>query len=94
MSPLGDLYRQERERLARRYPTLDPRRLDGLVALALARAFLDLSAAELAGAIRESRAMESARETTLTPEPAGDGADQLARAALEAAAAERRESAG
>ncbi len=53
MSPLGRLYRQESERLARQYPATDLSRLDWMIVLSLARAFQDVTAKELARAMAE-----------------------------------------
>lgn len=52
-SPLGALYRKEAHRLRRRYPALDDDRRDWIVLRSLARAFLDVDAAELAQAMVE-----------------------------------------
>ncbi len=53
MSPVGELYRRERERLARRWPSLGTSQVERVVALSLARAFVDLTAAELVRAMVE-----------------------------------------
>lgn len=53
MSPVGELYRRERERLARRWPSLGTSQVERAAALSLARAFVDLTAAELVRAMVE-----------------------------------------
>ncbi len=53
MSPVGELYRRERERQARRWPSLGTSQVERVVALSLARAFVDLTAAELVRAMAE-----------------------------------------
>lgn len=53
MSPVGELYRRDVERLARRWPAMDRSQVEWVVALSLARAFVDLTATELVGAMVE-----------------------------------------
>ncbi len=85
LSPLGDLYRKDVERLAQRYPALDASRLDWMITLSLARAFADADAAELARAMVEG-------SPSLRERKSGHMADYVSRTvskALAVAAAER-----
>ncbi len=85
MSPLGELYRRELGRVARRWPALSEGQADRLVALSLARAFLDLTAAELARAMAEGGPRRNGRTAAREADEGG----RVVRAALDIAASER-----
>ncbi len=72
MSPVGELYCRELERLTRRWPSLGTSQVERVVALSLARAFVDLSATELAQAMAEDRPGRDER----TDGRANDGRDR------------------
>lgn len=84
VSPLGALYRREVRRLSQRYPTTDLSRLDWMVVVALARAFADADAAELARAMMEG-------SPGLVERKAGHVADYVARTVGKARALVARE---
>lgn len=85
MSPLGELYRRELGRMARRWPALSRGQVDRLVALSLARAFVDLTATELVGAVAEDSPCRDGR----TDAREADEIGRVVRAALDIAASER-----
>lgn len=85
VSPLGQMYRREVVRLVARYPERDQSRLDWMIVLGLARAYTDLSAAELGRAMLEGSPRLGERK-------AGHVMDYIARTvskALATVAAER-----
>jgi len=86
VSPLGQLYRREVERLLQRYPSADISKMDWMIVLSLARAFTDAEGAELARAMVEG-------SPRLAERKAGHLADYVARTvakALAVIAEERR----